>query len=300
MIKRNENFIIGVDHGYGYIKTSSTIMKAGIEELADMPPFKDDILVFNDRVFAVGQNRTEQYEDKTKTEDYYLLTLAAIASELRQKNLQSANNIILAVGLPYSFFSRQKDSFIRYLSRNKNISFKYEGKQYRISIKKVKVFPQGFPMISDQLDTVTDITVVDIGSRTIDILTFTNGKPVYKKCFSINNRGTLDCIENINKAYTTKYGGKLSEEMIQKLFIGQKVSLPQENQTFIKKHIRNYVLGIIQELENKDVFYNIVFCGGGATVIKLYAPEKIDESSVIKDDIFSNAKGFEKLADATT
>ena len=297
MIRENDKIFIGIDHGYGYVKTANYLLKSGVDELPDEPPFQDDVLVFNDRTYAIGQSRTEQYEDKTKTEDYYLLSLAAIALELKRKQLQSANNVYLAVGLPYSFFTRQKDSFTRYLSKNKNINFKYEGKKYRVNLKKVMVFPQGFPMIADRLETESDITVVDIGSRTIDILNFENGKPIYKKCFSINNRGTLDCIETINKAYVSKFGGKLPEEIVQKLFIGEEVtSLPSENIKFIKKLIKNYANDIVKELENKDIIYNITFCGGGASVIENYAKENITTNSKINADIYANARGFEILA----
>ena len=30
-----------------------------------------------------------------------------------------------------------------------------------------------------------EVKVADIGSRTIDVLTFINGKPIYDKCFSL-------------------------------------------------------------------------------------------------------------------
>ena len=79
MIKKNNKTIIGVDHGYGYIKTAKTITKSGIEEMIIEPPFNEDILVYGGSVYAVGQHRTEQPSNKTENMDYYILTLAAIA-----------------------------------------------------------------------------------------------------------------------------------------------------------------------------------------------------------------------------
>lgn len=192
MIKKNNKIIIGVDHGYGYTKTAGTILKSGIEELPIEPPFPEDILTYDGNVYTVGQHRSEQQAEKTESIDYYILTLAAIAKELKEHNMRRAD-VVIAAGLPYSFMSKQSDKFKRYLQKNKNVDFKYEGKKYSIGIKGVCVFPQGFPMIATELGNTfqEEISVVDIGSRTIDVLTFINGKPLYDKCFSLDRKGTI-------------------------------------------------------------------------------------------------------------
>ncbi len=297
MLKKNNKIIIGVDHGYGYTKTAETIMKSGIEELPIEPPFNEDILIYNGDIYTVGQVRTEQPAEKTQTNDYYILTLAAIAKVLEAHNLKRANDLIIAVGLPYSFMSKQADGFKRYLGKNKNVEFKYEGKKYYLGIKEVKVFPQGFPMIATELGDAKkdELSVVDIGSRTIDVLTFLHGKPLYDKCFSIDRKGTLDCIEAIRKYYLAQFQENADEEMIQEIFQNKEVSLPNENVKFIKKFVERYINGVMKQLEAKEIKYNVVYCGGGASVLKNYGKE-IDASSVIKDDIYGNAKGYEMLA----
>jgi plasmid segregation protein ParM len=297
MIKKNNKIIIGVDHGYGYTKTAKTIIKSGIEELPIAPPFTDDILSYNGNIYTVGQKRNEQLAEKTQTNDYYILTLAAIAKELKEHNIVRANELIIAAGLPYSFMSMQKDKFTRYLQRNKNVEFNYEGKKYSVTIKGVKVYPQGFPMVATELGNKKneEISVVDIGSRTIDVLTFIGGKPQYDKCFSIDRKGTLDCIDAISKYYLSQYQEAIDEETIQLIFQNKKVSIPDENIKFIKKFIKIYINDVIKQLEAKGIKYNVIYCGGGSTVLKNYGKE-IDVSSVIKDDIFGNAKGYEMLA----
>ena len=84
MKKKNNKTIIGVDHGYGYTKGTHTILKSGVDKLIIEPPFNDDLLVFQDKVYAVGQKRGQMQTEKTKTIDYYILTLATIASEMKQ------------------------------------------------------------------------------------------------------------------------------------------------------------------------------------------------------------------------
>lgn len=297
MLKKNNRIIIGVDHGYGYTKTVETIMKSGVEELPIEPPFNEDILIYNGDIYTVGQVRTEQPAEKTQTIDYYILTLAAIAKVLKSHNLKRANDLIIAVGLPYSFMSKQADGFKKYLGKNKNVEFKYEGKKYFLGIKEVKVFPQGFPMIATELGNTgkDELSVVDIGSRTIDVLTFLHGKPLYDKCFSIDRKGTLDCIEVIRKYYLAEFQENVDEEIIQNIFQNKKVALPEQNVKFIKKLVKIYINDVMKQLEAKGINYNVVYCGGGASVLKNYGKE-IDPSSVIKDDIYGNARGYETLA----
>lgn len=297
MLKKNNKIIIGVDHGYGYTKTAENIMKSGIEEMPIEPPFNEDILMYNDNIYTVGQIRTEQPAEKTQTNDYYILTLAAIAKVLKANNLRRANDLIIAVGLPYSFMAKQADDFKKYLGKNKSVEFKYEGKRYYLGIKEVKVFPQGFPMIATELGETNkeELSVVDIGSRTIDVLTFLHGKPLYDKCFSIDRKGTLDCIEAIRKYYLAQFQENVDEEMIQRIFQDKEVSLSNEKVKFIKKFVERYINGVMKQLEAKEIKYNVIYCGGGASVLKNYGKE-IDTSSVIKDDIYGNAKGYEMLA----
>ena len=296
MLKKGNKIIIGVDHGYGYTKTAETILKSGIEELPIEPPFSEDILVYDGNIYTVGQHRSEQQAEKTQSIDYYILTLAAIARELREHNLRKAE-VIIAAGLPYSFMAKQSDKFAKYLQKNKNVDFKYEGKKYSISIKGVKVFPQGFPMIATELGKTSqgEISVVDIGSRTIDILTFINGKPLYDKCFSIDRKGTLDCIDGISKYYLSQFEESIEEETIQRIFQNKEVGIPPENIKFIKNFIKIYIKGVLKQLEAKGIKYNVIYCGGGATVLKNYG-SGVNESSTIKDDIYGNAKGYEMLA----
>lgn len=301
MIKKNNKTIIGVDHGYGYIKTAKTITKSGIEEMIIEPPFNEDILVYGSSVYAVGQHRTEQPSNKTENMDYYILTLAAIAKEMKEHNMRKINDVIIAAGLPYSFMAKQAPNFKRYLTKQKNVEFTFEGIKYSINIKGAEIYPQGFPMIALKLgkNKSMEESIVDIGSRTIDILTFLDGKPIYDKCFSIDKMGTLDCVDLINKYYLSEYQERIDEETIQNIFQNKRVSLPDDRAKFIKKIIKFYINNVCRQLDAKGIKYNVTYCGGGATVLKNYGPV-IDSSCKIDDDIYGNAKGYELLAYNTT
>lgn len=295
MKKINKDIIIGVDHGYGYMKTAGTIMKSGIEEYPVKPPFLEDILEADRRVFVVGQIRNEHTADKTVTKDYYYMTLAAMAKELKLHQITVAKNVILSVGLPYSFYAVQKEELKEYLMQKKNVTFTFEGIKYSVEIKDVMVYPQGLPVLAKELDAYRDktISVADIGSRTIDVITYRQGKPYYDRCFSIDKKGTLDCVENIAKYYLGKYQEAVDEEDIQRLFQKKNVNLSAQKIQFVKNLIKFYAKDVMKLLESR-LSNPIILCGGGAVVLQHYYDEKKVNLKII-NDIHCNARGYEIL-----
>ena len=52
--------IIGVDHGYGNIKTAGTCFQAGVMAYDKEPAFKSDLLVWNGRYYIIGAGQNER------------------------------------------------------------------------------------------------------------------------------------------------------------------------------------------------------------------------------------------------
>ena len=94
--------IIGVDQGYGNIKTANHCFPTGILNYDNDPLFTGDMLVYGGRYYLIGEGHKEFLPDKSLDEDYFLLTLAAIAKELAGEGLTEAD-IHLAVGLPLTW-----------------------------------------------------------------------------------------------------------------------------------------------------------------------------------------------------
>ena len=74
--------IIGIDHGYGNMKTANFCFPTGITAYDREPLFTADMLACGGRYYLTGEGHKEFAPDKIKDEDYYVLTLAAIAKEL--------------------------------------------------------------------------------------------------------------------------------------------------------------------------------------------------------------------------
>lgn len=134
--------LIAIDHGWSSIKTPNIIFENGITELQTMPATKDNLLEFRGRKYVIGQGRMGKQETKTENENYYLLTLAAIAMELRECTEAKAVKVNLAVGVPLTLYGKEKKEFKNYLRANDKVSFHYEGVRYVVHFGKVRVFAQ--------------------------------------------------------------------------------------------------------------------------------------------------------------
>ena len=77
--------IIGIDHGYYAIKTAHCSFPAGLTSYGEHEPYtRQGLLEFGGCFFVCGSGRQPIQRDKTVNDNYYLLTLAAIAKEMRK------------------------------------------------------------------------------------------------------------------------------------------------------------------------------------------------------------------------
>ena len=70
--------IIGIDHGYGNLKTASGIFPASVLTFDHEPVHAQDLLVYNGKYHVIGSGHREFTPDKVSNPAHYLLTLAGI------------------------------------------------------------------------------------------------------------------------------------------------------------------------------------------------------------------------------
>ena len=92
----SESMIVGVDHGYAAMKTAHFSFPSGLVAYEHEPYTLKDVLEYGGKFYVVGSGRQALQKNKTQTEDYYLLTLAAIAKELSFRHAEPAAEIHLA------------------------------------------------------------------------------------------------------------------------------------------------------------------------------------------------------------
>ena len=114
------------------------------------PSIKEYSLKYERKYYKVREGRAAITEDKVSDENARLLTMVAVAKELKAEEVQKAD-IILVVGLPFSDYGREKKALINYYREQPVMKYEFEGIRYDIAIRKVYVHPQCYSAIAPRL-----------------------------------------------------------------------------------------------------------------------------------------------------
>lgn len=126
----NKLEVIGIDHGWSMMKTVTQVFVTGVKEITTTPALFGDVLEYDGKYYKIGTVRQEVKDTKVEDDSFYLLTLAAVAKELKKRGLSDAK-VFLAVGLPLTRFGAERNNFIKYLTKNKRVDFRYENEAYK-------------------------------------------------------------------------------------------------------------------------------------------------------------------------
>ncbi len=288
--------VIGVDHGWSLVKTVTQVFPTGVKEIANEPPMRNDIIEYDGNYYSIGERRLEVRAGKTENDNFYILTLAAMAKELKKRGKTEAS-VYLSVGLPISRFSDEKKDFIDYLHRNREISFRYEDDYFRVKLVHVAVFPQCYAAVVSKITEFNQrVVIVDIGSWTIDIMPIENKKPVNGECISMQN-GLIPCMRSVNEKSYRLYNTEIDESLIQHYMRYGNAELEDEYTNLMKEELEHYADRVYNSLREYKINLkttNIIFVGGGAAVMKNFGQIQQKNISYILD-VKANAKGFEYL-----
>ena len=250
----NKLEVIGIDHGWSMMKTISQVFVTGVKEITTTPALFGDVLEYEGKFYKVGTVRQEVKDTKVEDDSFYLLTLAAVAKELKRRGLAEAK-VFLAVGLPLTRFGAEKNDFIKYLTKNKRVSFKYENEPYHIEIDDVAVFPQCYAAVVDKIPTMAKKTlIVDIGSWTIDIMPVINKSPDESKCVTIP-KGLITCMRSINEQCVRQLNGEVDESEIQNIMRYGRSDIDDEYFAIIKAEIEDFVDKVYNSI--REFGYNL-------------------------------------------
>ena len=294
---------IGIDHGYAAIKTRNFCFASGLVEYEHEPYTKKDVMEYDDRFYVIGSGRQPLIKDKTVNNNYYLLTLAAIAKELDARH-SSERDILIAAGLPLTAFGRENKPFTEYLLRNgKPIDFRYEGKSYTVTIKAVELYPQGYAAILARLSLINgepSVVLADIGGWTVDVMRIDNRRPNAATCRSLE-LGTIRCMDEIAEQVRRRLGLSLSSAQIEAVLTDQPCSVSTEVRRVVLEQGRAYtnrVLSAIAECGFDIRSTPVVFMGGGVKLMQSRLPAgNALCRPIILDDVRINAAAYERLSE---
>ena len=293
--------IIGIDHGYYAMKTKQVCFPTGLMRYTYEPYTMQNVLQYGGVYYVCGTGRQTLVKDKTANDNYYLLTLAALAQEIRKRKGERTAKVVLAAGLPLAGFGREKQKFKEYLFRKEQpVRFFYEGERYEIQIEDVKLFPQGYAAVLTQTELLDEpsVIVADIGGWTVDLMRLDNRLPNAATCRSLE-WGMIRCIDEISEQVRRVLGLSLTTAQIECVLRGDASSLPDEAKGIIHAQADLYVqnlLSTITECGLDTRAMPTIFIGGGAALMK----RRVSATNglcrpVILDDVSLNAKGYERL-----
>lgn len=147
--------------------------------------------------------------------------------------------------------------------KNKEFNFKYNGKEILASIHNVMILPEGyvsyFSLNSE--DKKGSVALVDIGSRTVNLVVLHNGKIEKLNTITLGSYNFFQKIKNIENAK----GENFVEEDIKRLIDEGIIKVYQKQYA----EFLNNILDAIKPLVNLAT-YKVIFTGGTSLMLQEY------------------------------
>ncbi|MCI9604181.1 MAG: ParM/StbA family protein, partial [Ruminococcus sp.] len=250
--------VIGIDHGFYAIKGAHVVFPSGLTAYDYEPYTMQNVLQYGEKYYVCGTERQALLKDKTVNDNYYLLTMAALAQELRYRNADKRMEIILAAGLPLAGFGREKQAFQKYfLRKERPLGFQYEGEEYRIWIRDVKLFPQGYSAIALHPEYVKDepsVLLADIGGWTVDLMRLDNAVPNAATCRSLE-LGVIRCMDEAMEQIRRRTGLSVTDIQIERVLNGSGCSMDETAKEMIHRQGRIYTQIDLGDLLRRQAGY---------------------------------------------
>lgn len=297
MIKLEDGtYIIGFDNGYQFGKTAGAVFDNGVRALGKVEPsVREHSLKYEKKYYKAGEGRAAITEDKVSDENARLLTMAAIAKELEPERVCRAE-VILAVGLPFSDYGREKKILADYYMQKPALKYEYEGIRYDITVKEVMVYPQCYSAVAPRLFNMRgDYLIVDIGSKTTDIVYLKGGIPVESRCITME-KAMVKWMKQIQGSLQVQFGKNVPEGEILKVVLRRQNFLPRGCANLVRETMREQLHLLELELEEREYdlrYTNLIYVGGGAAAMRNFSEPR--PNVAYDTDIHANAKGYEFL-----
>lgn len=272
--------MVPIDTGNKAIKTEHFEFHSGISVLEDIPGEGEEAVNYQGRYYRLSSERNVYLPDKSEDERYYILTLFAVAKELRElkpPRLYLPGEILeidLVVGLPPLYYRGQYKKFREYFYRGGEVvEFEYMGMTYRISFSQVYVHMQTYAAylyVARELNLFKKkVLLLDIGGFTLDYMLLEKGMIAWKYTDS-TDRGVISMYQRINKGIREKYDLDLKENDMDAIILGEASMYDQgieDRVTELAEDHMSDALGMLRECGIDLRLSVTVFVGGGSILL---------------------------------
>jgi len=298
-----------------------------------------DVVLYDGHEYIISEKRITQENDKTKTPECLILTLFVIGQELLKnpqirdtikgegrgrngnegREPEQSTQIIrieLLTGLPPEQFNNKetRQSFIKYFTDKGVFDFKFNNIPLRIEIVKVRVYCQGYAAvftISEELEDVDDVNIIDIGGHTVDILLLVKGR-IDADNFTSLQRGIDFLYRKINKRIRNMGGRhEMRSGTIENILKKDENTLKNYDKERVKavdEEAREFATELLKTIsgEGLDLIRDkTLFVGGGSILLKDYLTDYLIENDAASypffaDNQFANAQGYQLIYEMQT
>lgn len=272
---------------------------------SDIPfPLASDSMFWNGKYYALTDERIPYMRDKTVNDNFFVLTLFAIAYELIETESYIPGitaEIELAIGLPPGHFGRQYREFEKYFARNQVVEFDFKNKRFRIMIKSASAYPQGYAAIMPIFPKIREYPkalIIDIGGYSLDYLQLKNGKTDMAVCDSLD-MGIITLYNDIKSKINSSEDMLVAESDIDAVLQNKPTVFEERIKKMIEQKSKDFTEKIINSLRERYIDLkttHAIFVGGGSLLLSKYIcnSDRIAEPDIIKN-INANAVGYDFL-----
>lgn len=296
-LEKQDIVVIGIDHGYGNLKTANGVFGASVLTMDHEPAHARDVLVYDGKYHVIGSGHREFTPEKTGNQDHYILTLAGIGQELWANNMRKAR-VHIAAGLPLTWVEQQREAFRAYLLANRHVEFVWRDEKYRVEIVGADVYAQGFSAVVPVLGKLKGMNMVcDIGNGTMNIMTIHDKRAVMDQCFT-EKYGVYQCVLRAREALMQRFGRTVADPVIEEVLRSGSADIDREYEGVIRETAEIYTSEIMRRLREHEYdpkTMRLWIVGGGGNLLRHFGEFERDRVTFI-EDIRANAQGYEYLA----
>lgn len=294
---------IGIDIGYGFTKTcragDKRIFPTAVTLMTTEPTFSEvsPVVVNGDR-FLVGKEAEREGNTIDTRHSGFVISDAwvAILGECLRINNFSNGEIVL--GVPPGMYSRAYSQ--RILDTIRKSEIRINGDLYRIN-GNVRIIPQGagifFRHLKDHPDDYNkNVTVIDIGYHTVDMVLFSVGKYV-ENAKETQEMGVSLILDGIIKAFYRQYRLQvgfrdaldiLRNGQVTHLGIPYALDINEE----VNRYARRFESVMNRYLEKLPIRPDVAIMGGGGAVVMHHLVDLKDRMIIVNEPAMANAAGY--------